>query len=324
MALYDFRNHILEVCEEGETGSELAELLHGLSCRRTNAIDGEPSRLSVRLNHNEVKVPPMAREVFRADEFHGFESGDDFYLTDGSSLFHLRPSKRQADVCLSLSFFSKPLSQRESFWAFVLLKLLRSAGSYSLHAAGIVSRNGSGLLIIGGSGGGKSTLAIELIRQGWGYLSDDAVLLRVQPAGVVALPLRTKFYVDSEAAASYEDLPLGEEVPDTSGRHRRRIRIEDVYPEQNMAECVPHVLLFSRIVSLTKSSLVPVDRIMALNHLLAGSGPQLFDRGSMARHLGLLKKLVQQAATYELRAGLDLYRDPAKLVTMLQVAGVEA
>jgi len=265
----------------------------------------------------------MVREVFRADEFHGFESGEEFYLTDGSSLFHLRPSKRQADVCLSRSFFSKPRSQRESFWAFVLLKLLRCAESYSLHAAGIVSRSGSALLIVGGSGCGKSTLTIELIRQGWGYLSDDAVLLRVQPAGVVALPLRTKFYVDAEAAASYQDIPLGEEVPDTAGRHRRRIRIEDVYPEQHMSEGVPHVLLFSKIVSRAKSTLVPVDRIVALNHLLAGSGPQLFDRGSMARHLGLLKQLVQQAAAYELRAGLDLHRDPAKLVSLLQAAGVQ-
>jgi hypothetical protein len=138
--------------------------------------------------------------VFRADGFCGLESGDDFYLTDGASLFHLQPMRGQAEAQLATSFVDKPVLLQCNFRAFGLLKLLRSLGLYSLHAAGLVAREGPGLLLVAGSGSGKSTLALGLIRQGWGYLSDDAVLLRLQPKGVAALALRKDFYVDAGPA----------------------------------------------------------------------------------------------------------------------------
>ena len=53
--------------------------------------------------------------------------------------------------------------------------------------------------------------------------------------------------------------------------------------------------------------------VHALRRLLAGSGPQLFDRATMPRHLEVLKRLIQQSAAYELRAGIDLYHDPMTL-----------
>jgi hypothetical protein len=49
---------------------------------------------------------------------------------------------------------------QRNFWAFGLLKLLRPLGFFSLHAAGVVSGHGRGLLINGRPGSGKSTLAL--------------------------------------------------------------------------------------------------------------------------------------------------------------------
>jgi hypothetical protein len=40
----------------------------------------------------------------------------------------------------------------------------------------------------------------------------------------------------------------------------------------------------------------------------------------MAQHLDVLKRLMQQTTTYELRAGLDLYRNPLTLVRLLAEA----
>ena len=42
--------------------------------------------------------------------------------------------------------------------------------------------------------------------------------------------------------------------------------------------------------------------------------------GTMRAHLEVLKRLMQQTATYELRAGLDLYRDPMTLMRLLNEA----
>jgi hypothetical protein len=213
---------------------------------------------------------------------------------------------------------------QRNFWAFGLLKLLRPLGLYSLHAAGVVSPHGVSLLLVGASGCGKSTLALGLVRQGWGYLSDDAVLLRRQAAAVEVYACRKPFYVNADVAAGYADLPLGEEVPDTAGERRRRVHIEQAFPGQAVSKSRPQVVLFPRIVPQLHSTLHPLDRLNALRDLLAQSGPQLFDRRTMGQHLDVLKSLVQQTATYALWAGRDLYRQPGRLLHLLREAEGEA
>ena len=260
------------------------------------------------------------REVLRADGFCGFELGDDFYLTDGSSLFHLRPAKCEGYARLAVSFFAKPILAQANFWCFGLLKLLRPLGIYSLHAAGLATRDGSGVLLVGASGSGKSTLAIGLIREGWKYLSDDAVLLSIRSASCPRYGLRRSFYIDAVRSSDYADLPLGEEAPDSNGGQRRRVGIDEAYPERYVARCVPRILIFPQIKSQYQSTVTPMDTVRALKILLAQSAPQLFDRSTMASHLELLKRLLQQTEKYELEAGTDLYHEPAKLVDLLEQA----
>ncbi len=209
---------------------------------------------------------------------------------------------------------------RQNFWIFGLLKLLRPSGIYGLHAAGLVAEDGMGVLVVGQSGSGKSTLAIALVRSGWRYLSDDAVLLRSRPDGVEALALRRHFYVVSAEAGDYADLPIGEERPDRCGGHRRRGGIETAYPPQRVGACIPRVLLFSRISSEEQSALLPLDRAHALGQLISQSSPQLFDRQTMAPHLATLNLLLQQAVAYELYAGIDLREDSIALLRLLAVA----
>jgi hypothetical protein len=181
----------------------------------------------------------------------------------------------------------------------------------------VLSREGLGILIIGPSGSGKSTLTIGLIRHGWSYLSDDALLLRRQAHGVAALAWRRDVSIDASAARAYADLPMAGEATDSAGGRKRRVIIDKVHPGQRVGSCLPHVLLFSRLVPHAPSSLVPLDRPTALKRLLDQSGPPLFDRDTMAPQLELLRQLVRQATPYELRAGFDLYRDPQRLLGLL-------
>ena len=263
MSLYVFHDLILQVeQEERDSREDLNCLLEELSWVRIPAPPRKPHlRLSVSLHHNGLSIPPTAREVFRADGFCVQESCDALYLTDGSSLLRLQPVQGLGMALIAPSFFAKPPLLQSNFWAFGLLKLLRPLGLYSLHAAGIVSNAGLGFLIIGPSGSGKSTLAIGLARQGWHYLSDDAVLLRPQGDAIEALALRKHFYIDADAATFSGEIPLGEEVPDSTGRLRRKVCLEEVYPAQYMARCLPGVLLFSRIIPDAKSALLRLDRV---------------------------------------------------------------
>ncbi|HEX2524474.1 MAG TPA: hypothetical protein VHP35_20360 [Terriglobia bacterium] len=158
MALYAFHDVILKVERHGQESVEvLPRLLEELSWVRIQRGVREPSlRLSISLHPNGLSVPPAAREVFRADGFSALDSGDNFYLTDGSSLLHLQPARGEGTAFIAPSFFTKPPLLQNNFWAFGLLKLLRPLGFYSLHAAGIVSKEGVGLLVIGPSGSGAS------------------------------------------------------------------------------------------------------------------------------------------------------------------------
>jgi hypothetical protein len=233
---------------------------------------------------------------------------------------HLQPGEGQGSAQLVPAFGQQPRLLRQQFWAVGLLKLLRPLGLYGLHAAGIVASPNVGMLLVGGSGSGKSTLTIGLVRRGWGYLSDDALLLRQQPEGVEALALRQPFSIDADVAAAYAELPLGEAGEQPSGKRKRRVDIQAVYADQYRSRCRPSVLLFPRIVAAAQSRLCPLDRSQALRCLLAHSGPHLFDRHTMAPHLETLKHLVQQTASYELLAGRDLYAHPERLGHLLHGA----
>jgi hypothetical protein len=301
--------------------THLEALLQDLSWVRT-APEGEHPAVSLTVHRDDHRphVPPTAREVWRAEGFCGLADGDACYLTDGASLVHMQGDEGCGEAWLAASFAAIPPYRQRAVWAFGLLKLLRPLGYFSLHAAGVVSRQGRGLLLVGPPGSGKSTLTLGLLRQGWGVLSDDAVLLRVQPDGVEALACRRPVYVHAEAAARHADLPFGEAVPDGTGGWKRRVAIETAFPTQQRTSCRPQGLLFASVVPQPQSALHPVAGPTAVQQLLTHSGPHLFDRATMRPHLEILQRLLQQTRVYALDAGRDLYEAPRTLTRLLREA----
>jgi hypothetical protein len=327
MARYAFHDLTLEVegVEDAPSHVELDRILGELSWERTEPASGPSTfSLTLRLGEDEFEQTPNAREVLRGDGFRGFESDDGFYLTDGASSLRLDPERGRGTVRLSPSFFRKPFLFQQNFWVFALLKLLRARGLYGLHAAGLVAEDGAGWLLVGKSGSGKSTLAIALVRRGWRYLSDDAVLLRGRPDAVEALALRRHFYVVTTELDDYAEMPLGEERRDSSGGLRRRLGLETAYPARRVAACIPRVLLFPRVSGQRQSRLIPLDRAEALGRLIGQSSSQLFDRATMAPHLATLNALLRQTAAYDLSAGTDLREDASLLLSLLAAAEGES
>ena len=319
MARYILQNLTLEVQLAGRpVEPELTQLLRDLSWVRADGLRNRPSLcLWVTGCDDMPPVPQTARLVFQVGGLCGWEDGEALYLTEGSSRLQLWPSQGQAVAQLTPAFVGQPRLMRQRFWTVGLLKLLRPWGLYGLHAAGVVSQAGQGLLLIGPSGSGKSTLALGLVRHGWGYLSDDLVLVRRQPTGVEALTGRKPFSVDDPSVPASADQPWGTERPIPVDRRKRRVDIEETFPRQAMPGCIPQLLLFPQIVPDGPSRLRPLDTLSALKRLLAQSGPPLFDRTTMGAHLEVLTQLVQQTTRYELQAGLDLYQQPLRLASLL-------
>jgi len=323
MSRYVFHHISLEVVVEGKGIHDgLDQLLQDMSWAPTLFSSQKPLlTLSVCCNgHGVGALPPQARQIFEVEGFTGYETGRDFYLTLGASFFYLQSLEGKGEAHLAPSFFDQPQLLQQKFFAYGLVRLLRPLGLFSLHAASLLAPDGMGVLIVGRSGSGKSTITIGLIRKGWGYLSDDAVLLRKGADAVEALALRSHCFIDAQAAGDYLDFRLGEKVSDASGGQRQRVYVEEAYPGQAVRTCVPQILVFSRIVPEPNSTLQPVSRVAALKNLLTESGSQLFDQFTMAHHMEVLKTLLLQTKIYELRAGLDLHRDPLILERLLTQA----
>ncbi len=303
---------------------ELAQTLQELSWVRVDTHAPAPAlSLSVHRHASQCHLPAMACRMFQAEGFWGFERGDDCYLTDGISQWHLQLRRGLGEAWLGPDFTEKPAHLRRRFWAFGVLKLLRPLGVFSLHAAAVASTDGRGMLIVGAPGSGKSTLALGLLRRGWSYLTDDAVLLCQRSDEVEALACRQDAYVNAEDAARYGDLPWGEALPDGMGGCKLRLCPSAAYPGQIVLRYVPRVVLVAHISKGRQTLLRPIDRVQCLRHLLAQSGPQLFDRPTMGAQLELLARLLHQADIYELHAGWDLYEDPLILRDLLpEVKGV--
>lgn len=98
---------------------------------------------------------------------------------------YLAPSKRiRVELPESLAsrshFRGKPL---RSMWSV----LSESVGILLVHSA-VVEKNGRAIVLAGDSGRGKSTLAIDLARNGWGIVGDDYVPMTIESGRLIAHP----------------------------------------------------------------------------------------------------------------------------------------
>jgi len=103
-----------------------------------------------------------------------------------SGVFCLRPGEDQ------IEFFDNgrpadPMRVEHALVNTVLGMFFNFQGALCLHAAA-VARDGDGVVLAGPSGVGKSTLAWELVEQGWDFLSDDIAVITREKSGWVIHP----------------------------------------------------------------------------------------------------------------------------------------
>ncbi|MFI4868086.1 MAG: serine kinase [Steroidobacterales bacterium] len=142
----------------------------------------ETPRLRVRLqlmpraHRNPAREPPLMK-MFAAP---GLLCG----AMDESNLAVVSPAQRSALVVISRDMLRHPYHARYELIEFAVYMLAaRAQGLVPLHAAA-VGCEGRGLLLMGGSGAGKSTMALHCLLQGLELLSEDSVF--VTPGGLMA------------------------------------------------------------------------------------------------------------------------------------------
>lgn len=238
----------------------------------------------------------------------------EFFLVFKGSWLHLSLGKFHGDGVFDTKIWDYP-GAAENFFFSGLCLLLHYCGLYRLHAAGLVLQD-KGFLFIGKSGAGKSTLALTLVKQGWKYLNDDILFLRLFDSRVEALAIPIEFKTDErifyrlfkEAQHDFAfKLPQCEGLPYYDKYY---IRMDRLYPERFSRRCLPKFLLFTEVTSNTTSKLEILGQHQILKRLIEASLIFVFEAESAHKHLAALGTIVQQTTVYRLYAGQDILNDP--------------
>ena len=237
-----------------------------------------------------------------------------FSLVCGASQLQVRPGNADAHCFLAADFDTfSPFEQRE-FFLLGLLMLLRPFGRYGLHACGL-ERHNTGLLLVGSSGSGKTTTSLNLIRQGWRYLSDDAVLLTARADPMVqASAFRQGFSCTPETLKHFPELTGSAEFGDPGGK--RIVSPDSVFGGGFTPTCTPSLIVFP-CVSLGETCLQPLTSAQSLIRLCQQSAGIMTDTAVSQGQLELLRRLVGQTQSFTLHLGQDALANPALIDLLL-------
>jgi hypothetical protein len=97
--------------------------------------------------------------------------------TDTSTIAVLSPAERTALICVSREMLRFPYHVRYELIEFAVFTLAsRAQGLVPLHAA-CVGLDDRGILLMGQSGAGKSTVALQCLLEGFEFLAEDSVFV---------------------------------------------------------------------------------------------------------------------------------------------------
>lgn len=126
-------------------------------------------------------------------------SGSGFLVgaPESANFVCLSPSERRGVVTVSETMLRYPYHTRYELLEFAVFTLAaRSQGLVSLHAA-CIGRGGRGILLMGESGAGKSTITLHSLLHGFDIISEDSVF--VQPRTLKATGLSNFLHITANS-----------------------------------------------------------------------------------------------------------------------------
>ncbi len=182
-----------------------------------------------------------------------------------------------------------------------------------VHAAA-VALNGKGVVVVGQSGAGKTSIAIACALAGWDYLGDDAVILRANPAEVGAIynsaRLRSDMFdVFPEAMAA----SLG--ISDDAGEAKAEIDMALLHRCDRDGAEVGAIIVPQRSGG-SRIGFAPMSRPDAVRTLMAATRQSIM--GDDHATFDKLATLVRTVPCYVFDPGRDPSAVPAALGRLLQ------
>jgi hypothetical protein len=191
---------------------------------------------------------------------------------------------------------------------------VRRCGLYDLHGACVIEpASRKGVLFVGPSGSAKSTLAAQLANSGWGYLSDDSLLLYGDEGGSRVHALRRAFSVTAETVGAGG---VGRFIPALKGQacldpSKQMFDPVEVVPDAFAESIAPSVIVFPNVIDQSRTHAEPLSSQEAMSILIRLCPWASFDRIVARGYLQALSHLARSCSAYRLHVGADLFGDAA-------------
>lgn len=229
-----------------------------------------------------------------------YSAGDEYYLRFANSMLHVGDNKDPVDVSVFIAKIPSPsAAELARVTSFAVCAALRRFGMFELHGAGVVApETEAGVLIVGPSGGGKSTLTTQLARAGWSYLSDDELLLSLNEHEVEARGFRSFFALAG-----------------SKGTLKSCFEPAGVFAASRTDKIAPRFLFFTKISGTAETQLHELTQAETMSRLIRACPWATYDTATAGPNLKLLSRLARQVKGFSLMAGTDLLEpDPASRI----------
>lgn len=273
----------------------------------------QPPDVTITFNAPETlpQIPSGLEHFNVADSGDCYTDGNTCYADLSNSLMLLHQDKA-VNVSLWIKHCSEfPDAQLTQSTSFAVAAALRRCGLFDLHAAGVVTPDRSkAALIIGPSSSGKSTLTLQLMAAGWGYLSDDVVFLSRAGAEVEARGFRRFFAVTENTVLPQVlgALPNAISPAARIAKPKRRFEPQNFFPSTYVPMSIPRLLFFSSRSGESETGIDELSQVQTMKRLITSCPWATYEKAMAPENLSVLSQLARQCKAFDLFAGTDLLR----------------
>ena len=287
--------------------------LHARLGRFASASPAQPVQSDLSFNYVRVEpgAPHAIERPLRARPVYDSKLGEVVYSDDEDRLFIscAAPIRVACDPGPGGTTLQIAAGDGEHLWLLAhplftlpLIESLKRRGLYSIHAAAVADGDRC-VLFPGGSGAGKSTIALALLRAGFSFLGDDMQFLIRRAGGLRVLAFPETFDLTDDTVRLFPELHVLLEEKKMPGWPKRQFRGEERFGAPIAWECRPAALVFPHVANTGRSSLLPLDPGEALLELAPNI--LLTEPVSSQAHLDALAELVAACPCYRLETGSD-------------------
>jgi hypothetical protein len=206
----------------------------------------------------------------------------------------------------------------------VPLSLWHKNQDMPLMHAGLVSKNGRGVLLAGPGGSGKSTSAVTCAYAGFDYLSDDLVGLEISSDGrLVGHSLYNSTFMEPDHLKRFSQLERHAIRGRYSFEKKHLVLLSQIAALKFARSCRIHSVVLPRVLHRPRSVLLPASKGETLL-ALAPSSLLVGERSHGMEGFNKLARLVERVPCYWLELANALDEIPRVLEGLLsEVTGVE-